>query len=244
MHGMSQDCDADNGINAFIQQGFSMLTPSRPGYGKTPGSVGDSAEKAAKAMAELLNYLKIEKANVMAVSGGGPTAIYFAAKYPDKIRKLVLVSALSKPWQDKERYEIVKKFYGKSYPIMWAMLGIMSSLFPMMTARKTISLFSFHDPDDFMKHISKQEIDKLLRLYRSKAYARGPLIDLRSQPEVSVLNSIKAPTLIAHSKEDKSVEFENADYSANNIKSAELYVSPNGAISPGSVHILRMSSIK
>ena len=95
-----------------------------------------------------------------------------------------------------------------------------------MTAKRTISLFSTHDPDDFMKHISKSEIKVLLRLYKRKAYTEGPLIDLMDQPEVSVLERIKAPTLVVHSKEDKSVDFENAEYSALHIKSAELFVSP------------------
>jgi hypothetical protein len=38
-----------------------MLTPSRPGYGKTLASVGDSAEKAADAMVNFLDYLKLDK---------------------------------------------------------------------------------------------------------------------------------------------------------------------------------------
>lgn len=226
MHGQSQDCQAGNEYNAFIKAGFTILTPSRPGYGKTLSAVGASAEKAADAMVDLLNCLNIEKADVIAVSGGGPTAIFFAANYPERIRKLVLVSALSKPWQDNSRYETVKKFYGKTYPMMWSLLRLFSITFPAMTTRKTISLFSTHDPSDFMKHISKQEIKVLLRLYKTKAYTEGPLIDLRSQPDVSALNKIKAPTLVVHSKEDKSVDFENAEYSAQNIKSAQLFVSP------------------
>jgi pimeloyl-ACP methyl ester carboxylesterase len=227
MHGQSQDCNAVDGYDAFIKAGFSMLTPSRPGYGKTPASVGDSAERAADSMVDLLNYLKLDKVDVMAVSGGGPTAIFLAANHPERVRKLVLVSALSKPWQDNARYETVKKFYsGKSYPIMWSMIRVSGMIFPTMTAKRTISLFSTHDPSDFMKHISKAQIKTLLRLYKSKAYTAGPLIDLKSQPMVAVLNKIVAPTLVAHSKEDKSVDFESAEYSVKNIKSAELFVSP------------------
>ena len=80
------------------------MTPSRPGYGKTPAEVGNNAEKAAEAMVDLIDNLKIDRVGTMAVSGGGPTAIYLAAIHPEKVKKLVLVSALSKPWQDKERY--------------------------------------------------------------------------------------------------------------------------------------------
>ncbi len=226
MHGMSQDCNADAGYGAFIKAGFSILTPSRPGYGRTPASVGNTPEKAAEAMVALLDYMKIQEANVMAVSGGGPTAIFLASNHPERVRRLALVSAMSMPWQDKARYETVKKFYGKSFTVMWSMLALSSLLFPRMTAKRTISLFSTHDPNDFMNHVSKEDIKSLLRLYRTKAYTEGPLIDLTNQPEASVLNRIKAPTLVAHSKEDRSVGFDNAEYSAQNIESAELFISP------------------
>ena len=226
LHGQSQDCNSDNGYDAFIGAGFSILTPSRPGYGHTPASVGVSAEKGADAMAALLDNLKIEQVDVMAVSGGGPIAIFFAANHPERVRRLVLVSALSKPWKDKARYETVRKFYGKSFPVMWTMLRFFSTVFPGMVARTTIALFSKHDPGDFMKHITKTDIKTLLRLYKCPAYTEGPLIDLKIQPGVDVLNKIKAPTLVVHSKEDKSVEFENAEYSVQNIPAAELFVSP------------------
>ena len=226
MHGQSQDCNADDGYDTFIKAGFSMLTPSRPGYGKTLASAGESAEKASEAMVHLLDHLKIEKTHVMAVSGGGPTALFFAANHPEKIQKMILVSALSKLWQDQARYETVKKFYGKSLPIVWLMLRVFSIVFPSLVARKTISLFSTHDPEDFLQHISHQEIKTLLHLYKNKVYTKGPLIDLQCQPGVTVLHKIEVPTLVVHSKEDKSVDFEHAEYSVNNIKSAELFVSP------------------
>jgi pimeloyl-ACP methyl ester carboxylesterase len=226
LHGQSQDCHAASDYDAFIKAGFTILTPSRPGYGKTLSVVGVSAEKAADSIVDLIDHLKILKTNVLAVSGGGPTAIFLAANHPDRVRKLVLVSALCKPWEDNARYKTVKQFYGNTYPIMWGLLRFFSMVFPKTTAKTTISIFSTHDPNDFMRHISRQEIKTLLRLYRNRAYRKGPLIDLKSQPDASILNRIKAPTLVVHSKEDKSVTFENAEYSTHNIKSSELFVSP------------------
>lgn len=226
LHGMSQDCHADAGYETFIDSGFSMLTPSRPGYGKTQAAVGNTARKAADAMVGLLEFLKVDKANVMAVSGGGPTAIYLAANHPGKVNRLALVSALTRPWHDAARYETVKRFYGPSFKLMWLSLRAFAALFPAATAKRTISLFSTHDPSDFMRHLSKDDIRSLLRLFRNKAYTEGPLIDIGSPPEAQVLRRITAPTLVVHSKEDKSVDFDNAEYSAANIGSSELYVSP------------------
>lgn len=62
-------------------------------------------------MVSLLDYLKLDTVDVMAVSAGGPTAIYLAADHPHRVNILVLVSALTKPWQDRARYETVKNVF-------------------------------------------------------------------------------------------------------------------------------------
>jgi pimeloyl-ACP methyl ester carboxylesterase len=59
-----------------------------------------------------------------------------------------------------------------------------------------------------------------------KPSAAGPLIDIKSPLDATVLGSIRAPTLVAHSREDWSVDFANAECSAGTIKSASLFVSP------------------
>ncbi len=227
LHGMSQDCKGDAGYDAFIQSGFSMLTPSRPGYGRTPASVGQTPEAAATSMVGLLDALSVKKAHVMAISGGGPTGLYLAARHGDRVRRLALVSAMARPWQDKRRYEQVKRMYSsKSYAIMWSGLKVSSALFPRMTAKRTLALFSTHSPADFMRNLTREEIKELLRLYQSRASAAGALIDLKGPPDAPMLREIRIPTLISHSREDGSVDFGNAEYAADAIKGSELFVSP------------------
>jgi len=43
----------------LIEHGFSVLTPSRPGYDSTPSEVGPTAQAAADAIAALLDTLQI-----------------------------------------------------------------------------------------------------------------------------------------------------------------------------------------
>ena len=71
--GMSADCTDSMGNRPLLAAGFSILTPSRPGYGKTPSSVGKTASEAANAMVALLDMLNINQVYVIAVSGGGPS---------------------------------------------------------------------------------------------------------------------------------------------------------------------------
>jgi pimeloyl-ACP methyl ester carboxylesterase len=97
LHGSLSNCNENIGLDPLIDAGYSIIVPSRPGYGKTPLNSGISAEQASDLMNELLECLNINIADVIAVSGGGLTGLYFASKYPGKVRKLLLESAVSKP---------------------------------------------------------------------------------------------------------------------------------------------------
>src|SRR5690242_20997469 len=57
--------------------GFSVLTPSRPGYDSTPPEVGKSAQAAADALAALLDTLQIATVDMIGISAAGPTALAF-----------------------------------------------------------------------------------------------------------------------------------------------------------------------
>ena len=71
---------------------FRFLAVSRPGYLGTPLSSGKTAEEQADLCAALLDELKIEHVAAIAVSGGGPCALQFALRHPERCRGLVLVS--------------------------------------------------------------------------------------------------------------------------------------------------------
>ena len=61
-----------------------MIAPSRPGYGRTPLSSGKTSEEAADLMAALLDELNLEKVIAFSISGGGPTALNFALRHPNR----------------------------------------------------------------------------------------------------------------------------------------------------------------
>ena len=65
---------------------FRYIIPSRPGYLRTPLSVGKTPMEQAEAFAALLDALKIDKVAVVGGSGGGPSAIEFAVLYPERGR--------------------------------------------------------------------------------------------------------------------------------------------------------------
>jgi pimeloyl-ACP methyl ester carboxylesterase len=77
--------------------GYRYIAVSRPGYLGTPLSCGRSPEAEADLLAALLDVLTIPDAAVLAVSGGGPSAIHFGLRHPGRCRGLVLISTVSGP---------------------------------------------------------------------------------------------------------------------------------------------------
>lgn len=74
-----------------------VIAPARPGYPGTPLSCGTTPEAQADLYAALLDHLRLDKAAVIAVSGGGASALMFALRYPGRCRGLVLVSTCAGP---------------------------------------------------------------------------------------------------------------------------------------------------
>jgi pimeloyl-ACP methyl ester carboxylesterase len=78
------------------EAGFTVLTPSRPVYVRTPLTIGARPEQAADVTASLLDVLGIDKVCVMVTSGGGPTALHFAMRHPQRAWGLMLQAAISR----------------------------------------------------------------------------------------------------------------------------------------------------
>jgi pimeloyl-ACP methyl ester carboxylesterase len=58
-HGTSSNCFSTEVTKPLVEAGFRVLTPSRPGYGRTSLEVGRSATQAAEALIALLDSLQI-----------------------------------------------------------------------------------------------------------------------------------------------------------------------------------------
>src|SRR5262249_45546836 len=75
----------------------------RPGSPGTPLEVGRTPAEQADAYAALLDALGLRRAAVVAISGGGPSALQFALRHGDRCRGLALISALARRRPVRER---------------------------------------------------------------------------------------------------------------------------------------------
>lgn len=72
---------------------FRLINVSRPGYLGTPMNARRTPADQADLLAALLDALGLERVLVAAVSAGGPSALSFAARHPDRCAGLILISA-------------------------------------------------------------------------------------------------------------------------------------------------------
>ena len=223
-HGTSSDCFSTGLSQPLVDAGLCVLTPSRPGYGRTLLSIGKSAKQAAEGLIALLDNLTIQTCSVIAISGGGPTGIELAAEFPSRVTRLVLAEAVSQPENrpNEPSYKNQMVFYGPTHGVMWRMLGLMSRIYPRSMARQTLTIFSTHNLEEALDKLSAQDIESICRFYQGRSSRQGALNDATHTVGAELLQSIQQPTLVIHSREDKSVPFSHAEWSLKNIRQAKL----------------------
>jgi pimeloyl-ACP methyl ester carboxylesterase len=75
----------------LVNDGFRIIAVSRFGYLRTPLPADASAAAQADAHACLLDALGVERAAILGTSAGGPSALQFALRHPDRTAALALL---------------------------------------------------------------------------------------------------------------------------------------------------------
>lgn len=226
VHGGHSNCNETLCHKGFDLENFQLITPSRPGYGKTPLSDNKNPRQTADLIMELLKGLSVDNIIVYGISAGGLTAIELAGNYPNKVSKLILASAVSKKWLDEQGkiYKTAKKMFNpKIEKIVWGMVRFFSSIFPNMIAKSFYPQFS-KNPVHKLKKVDIKELVSTMKFYNSKM---GFLNDIDQNINDEIITKIKCPTLIIHSENDSSVPLEHAKYSNQMITSSKIEILQN-----------------
>ena len=226
VHGGHSNCNETLCHKGFDVEKFQLITPSRPGYGKTPLNKNKTPRQAADIIVELLDYLSIDNVVVYGISAGGLTAIELAGNYPDKVNKLILASAISKKWLDEQGkiYRTAKKMFNpKMEKFIWGMVRFFSRIFPSMIAKSFYPQFS-KNPTHKLKKDDIQELISTMKHYNSKT---GFLNDIDQNINDEILAKIKCPTLIIHSENDNSVLLEHPENANKMIENSRIEILQN-----------------
>ncbi|USK57406.1 alpha/beta hydrolase [Cytobacillus solani] len=227
MHGGHSNCNEEFGYKELVENGFSVITPSRAGYGGTSKEVGKSLSIACEYYSKLLNHLNIEKVHLLAISAGGPSGIYFASKYPELICTLTLQSAVTKKWlipKDKEYKAARILFRPKVEKYTWNLISFMNNVFPRFIFKQMFPSFSKLTYGEAKDKMNEGDVEAIRKMNNRQRSGFGFFLDLTQVNEVSIedLQAVTCPTLIMHSKHDGSVPLEHPYYAHENIPSSEL----------------------
>lgn len=192
------------------EAGYRHIALSRPGYLGTPMSVGASPEDQADAYAAVLDKLGIDRAGVMAVSGGGPSAIHFALRHPARCAALVLVSTVGTRSSAKIPWTFhVTKNLARIRPIAEWLGRKAAANLPAAAAR------SIRDPALCARTLADPVNGPLFRALLGSTGDRmwqridGTDNDIRvSQTCEYPLESIRVPTLVVHGTGDNVAPFD------------------------------------
>lgn len=226
VHGGHSSCNEALFHKGFDTQRFCLITPSRPGYGKTPLANLVTAKDTAELFIALLDELKLKSVILVGISAGGLSAIELASKFPVKVDKLILISAVTKKWMTEEdiTYKKAKKLFSPSFEkYSWGLFRFFYLLFPKLMASTMFKELSNFLPID----ITKDEVDELYAMIKLQRSKKGFIIDLDQNIEQNVVSEIQSPTLILHSSKDNSVNIDHAKNAHNKIKNSILKIYDN-----------------
>lgn len=221
LHGGHSNCHETLFHKGFDLSAYQLITLSRPGYGNTPLNGNTSPQKTADLLVCLLDYLKIDKAIVYAISAGGLSAIAFATTYPERVEKIIFASAVSKQWLDKNGkiYKMAKKMFNpKTEKLVWEAIRLFSGILPRMIANSFHPQFSSKK----IKRLEKADVKELFSIFKHYNSKQGFMADIDHEINQSKIAEISCPALIVHSQNDTSVSFDHAQHAHKMIKNSQL----------------------
>jgi pimeloyl-ACP methyl ester carboxylesterase len=219
-------CSRDTRLSheQLTAHGFSVLTPSRPGYDSTPASVGKSAQAAADALAALPDTLQITAVAVIGISAAGPTALAFAQRHPHRIHKLILESAMTTDWDEKTKRRS-RIGFGKLESLTWAVMHLMLRLFPTVIIKVLLHDLTILDVNEVLSRMSEADLSFIKRMLQTSRSGTGFINDI--EHHVDAPASITAPVLVMYSPNDRTVSPKNAQSVAEEVRNCELYGVPS-----------------
>lgn len=224
-------------LEHLVAAGYTLLTPDRPGYLGTPLEDNGSPAAQADLMAALLDTLGIQSVAIIGVSAGGPAALQFALRYPQRTQAIVLLSAITKQTglSDEQMNSTLGKLVmsKRVQNLSWLLIQQAMKRMPRLALQDYVKTETTYNREEGKAYIDQIVNDPVqFRSVYALADAAVPALprfegvmnDLHVQQHLDAmpLAQIQAPTLIIHSQRDGDVPFENAEFAAEAIPNVEL----------------------
>ena len=182
---------------------FFLIRYDKRGTGLSDRGVKDfSVEARVRDLEAVVDHLKLERFFLYGVSEGGPLAISYAARNPDRVARLALYGTFASPFGNAESID--------------ALVGLVRAEWGLGSA--TLS-------NIFMPKAPPEVVESFVKLQRAAATAEDAAAMLKANTQVDVshlLPEIEMPTLVVHGRGDKAVPFESGREIAGGVPDARL----------------------
>lgn len=224
-------------LPGLAESGCRVIAVSRPGYLRTPLSTGRTIEEQADAMAALLDTLGVRVAVVAGISAGGPVALQFALRHPERIRALILACAITR--------RTAPEIPGWSSPARWGLycglladlgcwqgeravrraprqaLGFALRRFSLAAVEQRARLADAVLADPAQRIIFEQLAESTTPLSARLAGLRNDYSQLTTLGDIP-FERIQVPALLIHGTADRAVPYDHAQLAAARLPHATL----------------------
>lgn len=206
---------------AVLGDGFRWIAPSRFGYLRSTFHSGATFEDQAHAYAGLLDHLGLDRVAVVALSHGGPSALYFAVLHPERVSSLTLLSSGVASSSDPAQAQANRQgdllttvfqhdllYWTISTWLRPALLGLMGANDEVVAGLAPASRQLVNELIEFMNPVQPR--------------SAGVVFDNRAALPNGRIAAIRAPTLIVHATDDTLQLYRNAEFAAKHIAGSRL----------------------
>ena len=203
-----------------LSQRYRVLLVDMPGFGKSGKPYYNEPQGAynARALRDLLDTLKIQKAHFIGNSLGGHSALKFALDYPDRAGRLIAMAPASANMvttttpMPTEGIKMLQGYYRGSGPSVERLKAFI----------QTLVYDSSWLTDEIIKERYECSIDPEIMKWSKEMGPRPG----RIEPLWRDFDKIAHPTLLIWGRDDRVVPLDGALFMIHRMKNAQLHVFP------------------
>lgn len=201
----------------FSDNQCTFISPSRPGYLRTPLASGPTPEQQADLYAALLDTLGIQSTSIIGFSGGGPSALQFAIRHPDRCRSLIMIGGIAQRSSKYERAQALSAWKRLLMEVVEHLLVSDPFLFSILPFTRFLYKGSA---------VAGMLCSGTLYHLRAAGYENdmAQFAAMQDYP----LEQITAPTLVVHGTKDEDVPFKDAELLIQKVPGATLLALDRG----------------